>query len=232
MVPSVVAPSGTGRWRRTRTAGRPCTRSTASRRFERQASLAAFTDTERSFHSGRNLGAGVRSDPDRRMKSSKIPPTTRRSKRNGSSRPAAGFSRAARVTAVHCRESCVRRGLATRSCPGFSSRTDANCSRVQSVPWRRNTRRLCSRALRIRMAPAQVRGTVAVGRSGVMRRGRISCGSATNGQYSCWIVPWTAVQVREYQNSWGPSSRHRRLERPNADPERLCGFQTEDGFAV
>ena len=31
---------------------------------------------------------------------------------------------------------------------------------------------------------------------------------------------------REYQNPWGQSSRHRRLERPNADPERLFDFQT------
>ena len=38
--------------------------------------------------------------------------------------------------------------------------------------------------------------------------------------------------VREYQNPWGQSSRHRRLERPNADPERLFDFQTEDDFAV
>ena len=37
---------------------------------------------------------------------------------------------------------------------------------------------------------------------------------------------------RKHQNPWGQSSRHRRLERPNADPERLYGFQTEDGFAV
>ena len=36
----------------------------------------------------------------------------------------------------------------------------------------------------------------------------------------------------KHQNPWGQSSRHRRLERPNADPERLFGFQTEDGFAV
>ena len=40
------------------------------------------------------------------------------------------------------------------------------------------------------------------------------------------------VKSREYQNPWGQSSRHRRLERPNADPERLFDFQTEDGFAV
>ena len=40
------------------------------------------------------------------------------------------------------------------------------------------------------------------------------------------------IPVREYQNPWGQSSRHRRLERPNADPERLFDFQTEDDFAV
>ena len=43
---------------------------------------------------------------------------------------------------------------------------------------------------------------------------------------------WERPAPREYQNPWGQSSRHRRLERPNADPERLCGFPTEDGFAV
>ena len=52
-----------------------------------------------------------------------------------------------------------------------------------------------------------------------------------------WVLRGTGLDVRdagvrEYQNPWGQSSRHRRLERPNADPERLFDFQTEDDFAV
>ena len=56
-----MALSGTGRWSRTRRAGSPWTRSTASRRFAHQAMRASFTAIERSFHPGRNARLGVAS---------------------------------------------------------------------------------------------------------------------------------------------------------------------------
>ena len=52
------------------------------------------------------------------------------------------------------------------------------------------------------------------------------CGEGHESAIRAGLPRW------EYQNPWGQSSRHRRLERPNADPERLFDFQTEDGFAV
>ena len=113
------------------------------RRFARQAMRASVTATERSFQPGGSPERAFGS-PWRRVKSLKIPVTLRWPKRVASKPSGVGCSHALRVTSPHWRANWVRVGWATIRPSGFS-RTEARSSGFQSVPWRRNTRRLADR---------------------------------------------------------------------------------------